>query len=586
MDSQSASLPKVQLNRWQTVRLTVVGIVVAFMLLRVVPDVYRFMVPLGTFDYATNDNGVVIKAPADRPKGTDALLAGDEVRVDRIRPFDRKPGLVRIGFTQYNFDRWLPIERDGIERVVHLKATAEPMASRAVVGLRILLYVAAVCFGAMLLIVNPRLATFAFFVFCLGGAEPTSFTDTLFDPPWREIPAWIGDTISGQAPFALLLFALCLFVNSHRTRVVIAAVLGVIAFAFGTLHAYDSWRAIYGALPAETYRFIYARTETITNVFSTLAFAAAFVRARGADRQRVAWIIAAFALAGGGRILSERFFPAYLNFWENGTLLSLSIIPVVVVWIAVVKHHFFDVDFMVSRALVYTAITAAVLFIVGGSEELLTYLFYNNTNLAYGFTIAVSLVVGSTFGRVRDFLEGFVDRFIFRERHTQRTSLERVAADLLDADDAAVVYSVLLHEVPNILDLSFSGIMMRLADGGYTLAHEWNWPAECVNELSPDHPLTRDIYQSRGVLPEDAVRSTMVKSLFPNDRLTYAAPLYFDRNVSALVLYGHSVSGLDIDPQERITLIRLMSNASIALNAIELAMYRDAFTEEAALRRQ
>jgi hypothetical protein len=258
----------------------------------------------------------------------------------------------------------------------------------------------------------------------------------------------------------------------------------------------------------------------------------------------------------------------------------------VVVWIAVVKHHFFDVDFMVSRALVYTAITAAVLFIVGGSEELLTYLFYNNTNLAYGFTIVLSLVIGSTFGKVRDFLESFVDRFIFRERHAQRTSLERVAAELLDADDAATVYSVLLHEVPSILDLSFSGIMMRLADGGYTLAHEWNWPPECVNELSADHPLTLDINQSRGVLPADAVRSTMVKSVFPNDRLTYAAPLYFDRHVSALVLYGHSVSGLDIDPEERITLMRLMSNASIALNAIELAMYRDAFTHEASLHHQ
>jgi hypothetical protein len=66
----------------------------------------------------------------------------------------------------------------------------------------------------------------------------------------------------------------------------------------------------------------------------------------------------------------------------------------------------------------------------------------------------------------------------------------------------------------------------------------------------------------------------MVKSLFPNERLTYAAPLYFDRNVSALVLYGHSISGLDIDPEERVTLIRLMANASIALNAIELAGYR------------
>jgi hypothetical protein len=133
--------------------------------------------------------------------------------------------------------------------------------------------------------------------------------------------------------------------------------------------------------------------------------------------------------------------------------------------------------------------------------------------------------------------------------------------------------------VPSILDLSFSGIMMRTAEGGYTLAHEWNWPPECVSSLSPDHPLTRDIYKSRGVLPEDAVRSTMVKALFPNERLTYAAPLYFDRNVSALVLYGHSVSGLDIDPEERVTLVRLMSNASIALNSIELTAYRNAHAE-------
>ena len=586
MDAQSASLPKVQLNRMQSLRLAAVGIVVAFMLLRVVPDVYRFVAPLGAFGYATNDDAVVTKVPERQLKGSDKIKLGDKVRIDRIQPFDRKPGIARIGFTQYNFDRRLPIERNHVERVLDLKAVTEPMASRAVVFLRIVIYSCAVAFGAMLLIINPRLATWAFFMFCLGGAEPTTFTDTLFDPPWREVPAWIGDTISGQAPFALLLFASCLAVNSHRARFAIGAALGVIAVTFGMLHAYDSWRVTYGAVPAEAYRLLYSHTETVTNVLTALTFAVTVLRTRGAERQRAAWIIAAFALAGGGRILSERFFPAYLNFWENGTLLSLSIIPVVVVWIAVVKHHFFDVDFMVSRALVYTAITAAVLFIVGGSEELLTYLFYNNTNLAYGFTIAVSLVVGSTFGKVRDFLESFVDRFVFRERHAQRTALEQVAANLLDADDAATVYSVLLHEVPSILDLSFSGIMMRLADGGYTLAHEWNWPPECVNELSPDHPLTMDIYKSRGVLPEDAVRSTMVKALFPNDRLTYAAPLYFDRNVSALVLYGHSVSGLDIDPQERITLIRLMSNASIALNAIELAMYRNAYTEEVALHPQ
>jgi hypothetical protein len=560
----------------QSLRLVAVGIVVSCMLLRVVPDVYRLIQPLGSFDYATNDDGVVMKVPALRPKGTDALLIGDRVRIDRIQPFDRKPGIARIGFTQQNFDRRLPIERAGKERVLYLKATAEPPAARAIILLRIVLYVAAVGFGALLLIVSPTLATFAFFVFCLGGAEPTSFTDLLFDMPWRQIPPVIGDAISGQAPIALLLFALCLAVSNHRARLVIAIVLGVSALTMGALNALDFWRVTYGALPAQGLRHAYEVVETAANILTGAAFVAALVRARGAERHRTAWIIAAFVIAGLGRIVSEHFFPAYLNFWQNGTLLSLSIAPVIVVWIAVVKHHFFDVDFVVSRALVYTAITAAVLGVVGSSEELMTYIFYNNTNLAYGITIAISLVVGSTFGKVKDFLEHFVDRFIFRERHAQRQALERVASNLLDAEDTAMVFTVLLHDVPSILDLSFSGIMMRTADGGYTLAHEWNWPPECVNVLSPDHQLTRDIYKTRGVLPEDAVRGTMIKSLFPNERLTYAAPLYFDRNVSALVLYGHSVTGLDIDPEERVTLVRLMSNASIALNAIELAVYRNA----------
>lgn len=565
----------------QSLRLVAVGIVVAFMLLRVVPDVYRLVVPIGTFDYATDDDAVVMKVPATRPKGTDALLLGDRIRIDRIRPFDRKPGFARIGFTQQNFDRRLPIERAGKERVLYLKATAEPPANRAIILLRIILYVAAVGFGALLLIVNPTLATFAFFVFCLGGSEPTSFTDMLFDMPWRQIPPLIGDLISGQAPIALLLFALCLAVNNHRARMIIAVVLGIAALTMGVVNALDFWRVTFAALPAQELRHAYTVVETAANILTGGAFIVAFARMRGAERHRTAWIIAAFVVAGLGRFVSEHFFPAHLNFWQNGTLLSLSIAPVIVVWVAVVKHHFFDVDFVVSRALVYTAITAAVIGVVGSSEELLTYIFYNNSNLAYGVTIAVSLVVGSTFGKVKDFLEHFVDRFIFRERHAQRQALERVAANLLDAEDAAIVFTALLHDVPSILDLSFSGIMMRTAEGGYTLAHEWNWPPECVNVLSPEHQLTLDINKSRGVLPEDAVRGTMIKSLFPNERLTYAAPLYFDRNVSALVLYGHSVSGLDIDPEERVTLVRLMANASIALNSIELANCRNAQTAAA-----
>jgi hypothetical protein len=568
----------------QWLRLVVVGIAVAFMVARVAPDAVRLVLPLGTFDYATDDDGVVIKTPAKPAKNTDPLLMGDRVRVDRIAPFDRKPGLERIAFTRDNFDRYLPIERNGREQILELKATPEPITIRAMTVLRILLYMIAAFFGALMLIVKPRIATVGFFVFCLGGNEPTSLTDVLFDVPWREIAPWIGETISGAAPFGLLIFAFALAVDNHRARVVAGIVLALAGIAFGTLHAYDAWRVIYAALPAASLAHIYAQAELACNVLTGIAFVAAFVRAQGADRQRTGWIVCAFAVAGAGRIASEHFFPAHLNVLENGALLSLSIIPVIVVWVEVVKHHFFDIDFVVSRALVYTAITAVVIGIMGSSEEIATYVFYNNTELAYGLIIAISLVIGSSFGHVNEFLGRIVDRLMFRERRAQRVALERVAVNLLDADDTEVLWQVLMHDIPSILDLSFSGIMTRTPEGGFQLAHQWQWPPECVNALSPDHALTRDIDKTRGILPQDAVRSTMIKSLFPNDRLTYAAPLYFDRAVTAIVLYGHSISGLDIDPEERAVLVRVMANASIALGSIELTRYRKALAEREPLR--
>ncbi len=577
MTISAESLPKVQLSRAETVRLVLVGLIVAFMVARVVPDAIRVVQPAGLFGYLTDDDGIVTKVPAVRPKGTDAILLGDRVRIDRIKPFDRKPGLARAGYTLYNFDRKLPVDRHGKARLLTLKAAPEPLSSRALTLLRIVLYVAAVAFGALLFIVKPRLATLAFFAFCLGRDEPTTFTDVLFDVPWREIPTTLGNAVTGAAPVGLLLFAFTLAVQHRRTRIVVGVLLGLVAAGLGALYAADAWRVDYGALPAESWRQAYAYAALTIYALTVAAFVAGLLRAHGAERQRTGWMIAAFVLSAAGSVVSERYFPASLHFWQNAVLLSLSILPIVVVWIGVAKHHFFDVDFVVSRALVYTAITAAVVFVVGSSEELLTYIFYNNTDLAYGLIIAISLGVGAGFGKVRTFLEHFVDRFIFRGRHAQRTMLERVAANLLDAEDTDTVWQALLYDVPSILDLSFSGIMIRTEDGGYRLGHEWQWPAECVDALSPDHQLTRDIYRTRGMLPGDAVRSTMVKALFPNERLTYAAPLYFDRTVTALVLYGHSISGLDLDPEERSTLVHVMANASIALNAIEISRYRAAY---------
>jgi len=131
-----------------------------------------------------------------------------------------------------------------------------------------------------------------------------------------------------------------------------------------------------------------------------------------------------------------------------------------------------------------------------------------------------------------------------------------------------------LFDAAHALDLSFGGILERRPDGGFTLGVERNnWPEDFEFALAPDNELARTIIANRGALTGKDTRA--IQHSFPNERLTFAAPLFYGRAVSGIVVYGHNVSGLDLDPEEREHLVRVVAHASIALNAIELARYRN-----------
>lgn len=579
---EAAAPPKVKLTRDQWVRMIVVAVFAAFSVARVVPDLVRLVQPLGVFGYVTDGNGVVVEVPPP-VKGSDALRIGDRVRVDRIPRFDRKPGIVEIAFTRENFDRHLPVERAGRLRTLHLVAQPEPVASRIGVLVRILCYLASVMLGAILYLIKPGIATFGFFIFCLGGEYPTTFADVLLDNPWRQLPIWIGDTLRGASRAGLLLFAACLLVRSPREQRLLAAVAGVVGLLAGTLHAYGHWQLVFAARPALT---IDRASTVVANAFSLLivaALAASWIRARGIERQRTGYIVAGFFIAGAARLASDLLFPAHIPLWVNSILESMTIVPIVAVWIAVVRHHFFDVDFVVSRAVVYVALTGAVIGSITVAEELGTYLFYNNTDFAYGVLIAVSMAVGAFTGKIRTLIDHVVDRFIFRDRHAQRLALDLIGGYILDAETEDEVHRALLEDATHALNLSFGGILTRRDDGAYELEQAYAWPEDCVRRLEPDDDLTRTISRARGALTFTGSESRLIRRAFPQERLTFAAPLFVERRVHAIVVYGHNISGLDLDPDERAQLVRVVSNASLALTAIVLNHYRALAQERAAV---
>ncbi|HEX3462562.1 MAG TPA: GAF domain-containing protein [Candidatus Elarobacter sp.] len=601
-------LPQVSLTRGQWIRVIVVGILAVIALLRIVPDLGRVVYPLRLFAYQTNGDGVVISTgrglpnahkpaipwpdldvaplpPKQDGKTVDHIRIGDRIRLDRYLPELRKPGLTGRGFTYDNPDRYLPIERYGHERVLHLVAVDENVRNRAIDILRIVLAIAAVVLGAILFLVKPSIATAAFFVFCLGGVEaPSTLLDSIMPDPYRQIVDIASDTLRGFIRPALLLFALCLIdgdTDVARERV-FAWVTAAIGLALGLVNAYAGWRLNYAALPAESLFGYVREISTSLAVMTGIAFTIAFLRARRRDRERIGWIVGAFLFAGGMRLISDAYYPAHIPVWLNSILVSMAIVPIVVVWVAVIRHRFFNVDFVVSRAVVYVALSAAAFGAISVSEEVIYYAFYQYADFAYLLFSLITLGVAFSSSKIVEVLVHLVDRFIFRDRREQRRALEFIGGYILDAETVDDVYRALLQDAAHALKLSFGGILARRSDGSYQLAQSYNWPKDITITLGEADELTRAITRSRGALTFTGKDTRLIQKTFPNERLAFAAPLFFDRTVSGIVVYGHNVSGLDLDPEERELLVRVVAHASIALNAIELNRYRNAAAAAAA----
>jgi hypothetical protein len=208
------------------------------------------------------------------------------------------------------------------------------------------------------------------------------------------------------------------------------------------------------------------------------------------------------------------------------------------------------------------------------AEEIGTYVFYQNTDLAYGFLIAISLVVGSMTGKIKELLDHAVDRFIFRGRHDHRVALQLIGGYILDAEHEDDVYRALLEDATHALALSFAGVLARGADGNYRLTRDFNWPSGCDVHFGAQDEFTKAIARARGAVTFTGKESRLIRDAFPDERLTFAAPLFFDRTVNAIVVFGQNVSGLDLDSDERELLVRVVTHASIALTALELERYR------------
>ena len=155
-----------------------------------------------------------------------------------------------------------------------------------------------------------------------------------------------------------------------------------------------------------------------------------FRRAQGVERQQLTVLMASATLAALGFVVSA----ALQNFISQDlgnaiTLLSILAVPVGI-GIAMLRYRLYEIDRVISRTLVYAALTvilgAAYAGLVLGGQALFSS-FAGGSNLAIA---ASTLVVAALFLPLRARVQRFVDRRFYRRRYDAQRTLETFGARL------------------------------------------------------------------------------------------------------------------------------------------------------------
>ncbi|MEO7662531.1 hypothetical protein [Gaiella sp.] len=151
-----------------------------------------------------------------------------------------------------------------------------------------------------------------------------------------------------------------------------------------------------------------------------------FRRSTGDEREQLKWFVFAAAILPLGpvvHLLAETFAPGAVNAVESGYSLAIALIPIAI-GVAILKYRLYEIDRIISRALVYGSMTVILLAVYVGlvlAGQALFSSFAGGSNLAVA---ASTLIVAAIFLPVRSRVQRFVDRRFYRSRYDAQRTLE------------------------------------------------------------------------------------------------------------------------------------------------------------------
>ena len=156
-----------------------------------------------------------------------------------------------------------------------------------------------------------------------------------------------------------------------------------------------------------------------------------FRRAEREERQQIKWLALAGATAAVTLLLALPLYDVSEAAANIAILLSVLALPVAT-GIAVLRYRLYDIDVVINRALVYTALTAILAATYLGSVLLLQLALESLTAGSNLAVAASTLAVAALFRPARARIQQTVDHRFFRRKYDAARTLEAFSARLRD----------------------------------------------------------------------------------------------------------------------------------------------------------
>lgn len=249
---------------------------------------------------------------------------------------------------------------------------------------------------------------------------------------------------------------------------------------------------------------------------------------------------------------------------------------------AIVRHDLFEFDVIVRRTYGYILSTATIICSYGVIVSLLN-LASQTAEFAKSpmFPILFSLVVVFTFRPVHERIQGFVDRFFYRQTYDYRQTIKSISEKMIRILDPEQIYRTLIGSVVQEMALENGSLLLPNPDhGSFRVQVVEGVEPEGLMEkkLQDEDELTGILKERNDVLlkhqvelhPDFEEKRDELENSFHHIESELMLPLKYQDEVRGIISFGRKKSGKMFTPEDLDLLKTITNQSAVALENAKL----------------